>query len=49
MSVDRVPSGGREVEDVPNQHALDTSADLIVMGAYGRSRLREKVFRGVTK
>lgn len=49
VSVDRVPSGGREVDEVLNQHALDTSADLIVMGAYGRSRLREKVFGGVTK
>ncbi len=49
VTVDRLPSAGRRVEEILNQHALDTAADLIVMGAYGRSRLREKVFGGVTK
>ena len=47
--VDRLPSGGKSVADVLNQHALDISADLIVMGGYGHSRLRERVFGGVTK
>ncbi|WP_037469740.1 universal stress protein [Sinorhizobium fredii] len=49
VTVDRLSSAGRRVEEILNQHALDTAADLIVMGAYGRSRLREKVFGGVTK
>ncbi|APG84059.1 universal stress protein UspA [Sinorhizobium americanum CCGM7] len=49
MTVDRLPSAGRRVEDVLNQHALDMAADLIVMGAYGHSRIRERVFGGVTK
>ncbi|PST27137.1 universal stress protein [Mesorhizobium plurifarium] len=49
VTVDRLSSEGRRVEEVLNQHALDTSADLIVMGAYGHSRLREKIFGGVTK
>jgi nucleotide-binding universal stress UspA family protein len=30
-------------------HAADTSADLIVMGAYGHSRLREFILGGVTR
>ncbi|NRP74791.1 hypothetical protein ILFOPFJJ_05713 [Ensifer psoraleae] len=47
--VDRLPSAGRRVEEVLSQHAIDTSADLIVMGAYGHTRLRERVFGGVTK
>ncbi|XUX13735.1 universal stress protein (plasmid) [Aminobacter sp. BA135] len=31
------------------RHTADLSADLVVMGAYGHSRLREKLFGGVTK
>ena len=30
-------------------HAADSGADLLVMGAYGHSRLREAVFGGTTK
>ncbi|TCR75635.1 universal stress protein [Rhizobium sp. BK376] len=49
VTVDRLPSGGREVGDVLAQHAIDISADLIVMGGYGHSRLRERVFGGLTR
>ncbi|AFL52491.1 nucleotide-binding universal stress UspA family protein [Sinorhizobium fredii] len=49
VTVDRLPSAGRRVEEVLIQHAVDTSADLIVMGAYGHTRLRERIFGGVTK
>ncbi|MET3649179.1 universal stress protein [Phyllobacterium ifriqiyense] len=49
VTVDRLPSGGAEIADVLKQHAVDTAADLIVMGGYGHSRLRERVFGGVTK
>lgn len=31
------------------QHAIDTSADVIVMGAYGSRRLRERLFGSVTR
>jgi nucleotide-binding universal stress UspA family protein len=48
-TVDRLPSAGREIPDVLNQHAIDISADLIVMGGYGHSRLRERIFGGVTR
>jgi nucleotide-binding universal stress UspA family protein len=33
---------------VLRQHAVDTAADLLVMGAYGHSRLRQRIFGGVT-
>ena len=37
------------VSDVLSRHALDTAADLIVMGAYGHSRFREAIFGGATR
>ena len=49
VTVDRLPSAGRPVDDVLNEHAIDTTADLIVIGAYGHTRLREMIFGGVTK
>lgn len=49
VSVDRLPSGGRPIASVLRQHAIDVAADLIVMGAYGHSRLRERMFGGTTK
>jgi nucleotide-binding universal stress UspA family protein len=47
-TVDVLASGGHEVDEVLRQHAVDTNADLIVMGAYGHSRLRERIFGGTT-
>lgn len=49
VSVERLPSAGRRVDEVLNQFASDIAADLIVMGAYGHSRMRERVFGGVTR
>jgi nucleotide-binding universal stress UspA family protein len=49
VTVDRLPSGGNSVADVLKQHATDISADLIIMGGYGHSRMRERIFGGVTK
>ncbi|MCG5485492.1 MAG: universal stress protein [Sinorhizobium meliloti] len=49
VTVDRLPSAGRRIDEVLNQHAIDTSAELIVIGAYGHTRLRERIFGGVTK
>jgi nucleotide-binding universal stress UspA family protein len=49
VTVDRLPSAERPVNEVLNEHAIDTSADLIVIGAYGHTRLRERIFGGVTK
>jgi nucleotide-binding universal stress UspA family protein len=49
VTVDRLPSAGAQVADVLRQHANDISADMIVMGAYGHSRMRERIFGGVTR
>lgn len=46
--VEQLASGERSVEDVLRQHALEIGCDLMVMGAYGHSRLRERIFGGVT-
>ena len=37
------------VSDILNRHALDTSSDMIVMGAYGHSRFREAILGGATR
>lgn len=37
------------VSDVLNRHAVDTSSDMIVMGAYGHSRFREAILGGATR
>lgn len=49
ITVDRLPSGGRPAAEVLKQHATDIDADLLVMGAYGHSRLRERIFGGMTR
>ena len=48
-TVTRLSSAKHSVADALRQHAVDISADMIVMGAYGHSRLRERIFGGVTK
>jgi len=37
------------ISDVLMRHAVDVSADLMVMGAYGHSRFREAIFGGATR
>ena len=37
------------VSDILNRHAVDTNADMIVMGAYGHSRFREAILGGATR
>jgi len=49
VTVDTIASAGREVADVLLQHAFDKDVDLIVMGGYGRSRLREWLLGGTTR
>lgn len=49
VTVDRLPSQGRTVAAALRGHATDISADLLVMGAYGHSRLRQRIFGGVTR
>lgn len=37
------------VSDVLNRHAVDTEAEMVVMGAYGHSRFREAILGGATR
>ena len=48
-SVDRLTSGDLSIAETLRRHALEMSAELLVMGAYGHSRLRERIFGGVTR
>ena len=43
-----LPSEGMRVEEVLARQARTEGADLLVMGAYGHSRLRERIFGGTT-
>ncbi|WP_159592382.1 universal stress protein [Chelativorans xinjiangense] len=49
VRVDRLPGSDRSVADALRIHAVDMAAEMIVMGAYGHSRLRERIFGGVTR
>ena len=49
VDVKRMVMGDIDVADVLLSHAADIAADLIVMGGYGHSRLREFVLGGVTR
>lgn len=49
VTVDRLPGAQREVADVLIEHANDINADMIVMGAYSHSRLREWLIGGTTR
>ena len=47
--IKRMASGDLAVADLILSHAADAGSDLIVMGGYGHSRLREFVLGGVTR
>lgn len=49
VTVDVLASGGKAVDETLIQHATAIGAELIVMGAYSHSRLRERIFGGVTQ
>ena len=42
-------SMGRTDASVIDEHALAVDADLIVMGGYGRSRMSQFIFGGMTR
>lgn len=48
-SVDTLVSGGLDAGEVLLNHVADTGADMLVMGGWGHSRLREYVFGGATQ
>lgn len=47
--VSQLPSGGLSIENCIQESAREVGADLVVMGAYGHSYLRESVFGGTTQ
>jgi nucleotide-binding universal stress UspA family protein len=47
--LDAVDAGGRQTGEVLESYALSNNLDLLVMGAYGHSRLREFILGGATK
>ncbi|HET8920726.1 MAG TPA: universal stress protein [Xanthobacteraceae bacterium] len=49
VDVHRISGGNIDVADALLSHAADSSTDLMVMGGYGHSRLREFVLGGVTR
>jgi len=48
VTVHRLPREGRDVADLLQRKAVDLAADLIVMGGFGHSRLRQRIFGGTT-
>ena len=49
VDVKRIVAGDTDVASTLLSQAADSSADVIVMGAYGHSRLREFILGGVTR
>ena len=49
IDVKRIAAGDVEIGNMILSYAADCGADLIVMGGYGHSRLREFVLGGVTR
>ena len=49
VEVTRITHGDLDVSDALLSHSMDASADFMVMGGYGHSRLREFVLGGVTR
>jgi len=49
VEVERVPAIKGDVADTILSHAADAEVDLLVMGGYGHSRLREFILGGVTR
>jgi nucleotide-binding universal stress UspA family protein len=49
VSVHRIARGDVDVKDVLLNHAADSAAELVVMGGYGHSRMREFILGGVTR
>ncbi len=49
VELKRVSAGNADVASAIRSHAAETGADLMVMGGYGHSRLREFILGGVTR
>jgi nucleotide-binding universal stress UspA family protein len=49
IKLQRIVAGDVDVANILLSHAADAGSDLIVMGGYGHSRLREFVLGGATR
>jgi nucleotide-binding universal stress UspA family protein len=49
VDIKRITSSDTDVPSTILSHAADSSADMIVMGGYGHSRLRQFILGGVTR
>jgi nucleotide-binding universal stress UspA family protein len=49
VTLDVVDGGGRSIGDAIESYVASRNGDLLVMGAYGHSRLREFILGGATK
>jgi nucleotide-binding universal stress UspA family protein len=49
VELERITTAETDVASTILSHAADVSADLLVMGGYGHSRLRELILGGVTR
>lgn len=49
VSVHQFPSGGKSIGEAIQNRACELGSGLVVMGAYGHSRMREFVFGGTTR
>lgn len=49
VTINQYPSGGEMIGAAIQRRATEVGADLVIMGAYGKSRLRELVFGGSTR
>ncbi|MBW4706211.1 universal stress protein [Roseobacter sp. YSTF-M11] len=49
VTVTQYPSGGREIAQCLQDRAKEGGADLLVMGAYGHTRMVQAVFGGTTR
>ena len=47
--IDEINAAGRHIGQVLQDHAIKCQSDLLVMGAYGRSRMREFILGGATE
>jgi nucleotide-binding universal stress UspA family protein len=49
VTFEQVQAKGRAIGDVLEAHAIERNVDLLVMGAYGHSRVREFILGGATR
>ena len=49
VTLDTIDAAGRSIGEVLESYVQSARADLLVMGAYGHSRLREFVLGGATR